>query len=273
VFNYPPPYPSDKYETGPGYEFFTVGGKKMSTSKGQGMGFADSVNYAPAKMLRFLLIRTRPNAVIDFDPYSNDLILLYERYDQAERVYFGKEDLGEKENIRQKRIYELSHVGKIFQRIPPQVSLSQASMLVQIFDDEGIIFESLRNTGQLPEDATKPEIEYVKERLRFAKKWVEEFADEQYKFILQKEIQRDLQLTEQQKQALRILASRLSLEWTEKTLFNEFYRIANDELQMKPPDLFKAAYLVLLNKEKGPKLAPFILALGKEKVAGMFEKI
>src|SRR3989338_5866322 len=289
VFNYPPPYPSDGYETGQGYEFFMVGGKKMSTSKGHGLGFAESVNYAPAKMLRFLLIRTRPNAAIDFDPYTNDLILLYERYDQAERVYFGKEDMGEKENTRQKRIYELSHIGKMPQRIPPQVSLSQASMLVQIFDvstnrkaifehaqkpmvfdNEKMIFESLRNTGQLPEDATKPEIEYVKERLKFAKKWVEEFADEQYKFILQKEINRSLSLSEQQKQALRILASRLKeLKWTEKTLFNEFYRIANDEARIAPPDLFKAAYLVLLNKERGPKLAPFILALGKEKVANM----
>jgi len=275
VFNYPPPYPSNGYETGPGYEFFTVGGKKMSTSKGHGLGFADSINYAPAKMLRFLLIRTRPNAAIDFEPYgSNDLILLYERYDQAERVYFGKEDLGDKENIRQKRIYELSHVGKIPKRIPPQVSLSQASMLVQIFDDEKLIFNSLQETGQLPKDATKSEIDYIKERLKFAKKWVEEFADEQYKFTLQKEVSKDLQLTELQKESLRVLASRLKeLKWTEKTLFNEFYRIANDEIRMNPPDLFKAAYLVLLNKERGPKLAPFILALGKEKVAGMFEKI
>ena len=110
--------------------------------------------------------------------------------------------------------------------------------------------------------------------MKFAKKWVEEFADEQYKFTLQKEIPKDLKLIEQQKQALRILASRLKeLKWTEKTLFNEFYRIANDEVHMNPPDLFKAAYLVLLNKERGPKLAPFILALGKEKIAGMFEGI
>ena len=91
---------------------------------------------------------------------------------------------------------------------------------------------------------------------------------------MQKEIPKDLQLSEQQKQALRILASRLKeFKWTEKTLFNEFYRIAKEELQINPPDLFKAAYLVLLNKERGPKLAPFILALGKEKVAGMFEGV
>src|SRR3989344_5541953 len=125
VFDYPPPYPSNGYHEGPGYEFFTVGGKKMSTSKGRGIGFAESINIAPPKMLRYMLIRTRPNAVIDFEPYgSNDVILLYERYDQAERVYFNKEDLGAKENARHKRIYELSHIGKIPKRMPPQISLS-----------------------------------------------------------------------------------------------------------------------------------------------------
>ncbi len=274
VFDYPPPYPSNGYETGPGYEFFNVGGKKMSTSKGQGLGFADSVNYAPAKMLRFMLIRTRPNAAIDFDPYTNDLILLYERYDQAERVYFGKDDLGEKENSRQRRIYELSHVGKIPKRIPPQVSLSQASILVQIFDDEKLIMNSLRETGQLAEDAVKEEIVYVGERLAFAKRWVKEFADEQYKFIFQHKIPENIELNQHQKKALHLLAEKLRKEkWDEKTLFNEFYRIAKDELKIEPNDLFKAAYKVLLNKERGPKLAPFILALGKEKVAKLFEGV
>ncbi|MBI2558404.1 lysine--tRNA ligase [Candidatus Woesearchaeota archaeon] len=272
VFDYPPPYPSNGYEEGQGYEFFTVGGKKMSTSKGHGLGFAESINYAPAKMLRFMLIRTRPNAAIDFDPYTNDLILLYERYDQAERVYFGKEDLGQKENARQKRIYELSHVGKIPSRIPPQVSLLHASMLVQIFEDENIIFDCLRETGHLPQDADKQELAYVKERLKFAKIWVEEFAEEQYKFKLQKEIPKGLNLNEKQKKALHVLAERLKKKWDEKDLFNEFYNICK-ELDIKNTEFFEAAYRVLLNKEKGPKLAPFILAIGKEKAARMFEGV
>ena len=64
--------------------------------------------------------------------------------------------------------------------MPPQVNLTHAAMLVQIFSDEKSIFESLKKTGHIPKTATKSEIEYVKERLRFAKKWVQEFADEQY---------------------------------------------------------------------------------------------
>tara|TARA_Y100000310_G_C20626030_1_gene785926 strand:- start:5 stop:1693 length:1689 start_codon:yes stop_codon:yes gene_type:complete len=275
VFDYPPPYPSNGYETGPGYEFFMVGGKKMSTSKGQGVGFADSVNYAPAKMLRFLLVRTRPNAAIDFDPYGkNDITLMYDRYDTAEKVYFGKEDLGNKENVRQKRIYELSHVGKLPKRMPPQISLAHGSVLVQIFDDQNSIMESLRESGHIQDKLDKSEVKHVKDRLAFAKKWVEEFADGKYRFEVQEKVADNLDLSKKQKDVLHLVADKLRKgKWDEKTLFNEFYRICTEEVEINPKEFFKAAYLVLLNKESGPKLAPFILTLGKEKVAKKFEKV
>jgi lysyl-tRNA synthetase, class I len=274
VFKYPPPYPSNGYHEGPGYEFFTVGGKKMSTSKGRGMGFAESVNFAPAKMLRYMLVRTRPNAVIDFDPYgTNDLILLYERYDKAERIYFGKEDAGEKENLKQKRIYELSHVGKIPERMPPQIGLNHAATLVQTFDDEDKIIESLKEAGHVTHGADEDELNYVKERLRFARKWVSEYADEQYKFELQHKVAEGINLDEKQKKALHLVAEKLKHgKWTEHTLFNEFYNLCKDEVQLDTKEFFKAAYLVLLNKERGPKLAPFILTI-KDKAVKLFESV
>ena len=267
VLGYPPPYPSNGYHTGPGYEFFTVGGRKMSTSKGTGIGFAESTKYAPAQMLRYLLVRTRPNAVIDFQPYeSNDLILIYERYDRAERVYYGKEDLGEKANQKLKRIYELSHVGKIPKRMPPQVPFTHAAVLIQTFDDEKDIINNLKESGHVRKDANKSELDYVKERLKFAKTWVTEFASDQYKFELQKKLP-NVKLTSNQKKALRILADKLKKgKWDEKTLFTEIYNIAREEVNIEPKELFKAAYLVLLNKERGPKLAPFLLAAKKQAI-------
>ena len=93
VYDFTPPYPSTRKETGDAYEFFTVGGKKMSTSKGTGVGFAEIANHVPPKMLRYLLVRTRPRATIDFDPYdTNKLLLLYDNYDTTERIYFGEEE-------------------------------------------------------------------------------------------------------------------------------------------------------------------------------------
>ncbi|MBN1502142.1 lysine--tRNA ligase [Candidatus Woesearchaeota archaeon] len=274
ILEYPPPYPSSGYRTGQGYEFFTVGGKKMSTSKGMGMGFAESVKYAPAQMLRFLLIKSRPNSVIDFQPYeSNDLILLYERYDYAERVYFGKEKADEKEKMKQKRIYELSHVGKIPKKMPPQVPFTHAAVIAQIFKTDKEIIQNLKSTEHLPEKMSKPELDYVIERIDFARKWVDEFSPENYKFQLQDKLPEGINLSKDQAEALHLVAKRLKeKKWNEKDLFNEFYKICKEELSINPKEFFKAAYLVLLNKERGPKLAPFILTI-KDKAIKLFESV
>ncbi len=276
VFNYSPPYPSEGYKTGKGYEFFNVGGKKMSTSKGMGLGFAESVQYAPAKMLRFLLVRTRPNTVIDFDPYRpHDMILLYERYDDAERVYFGRLDLGGKENLRQKRVYGLSHVGKVPSRMPPQVNLSHCAMLVQTFNEKKLIIDSLKKTGHIQGRLGKEETEHIMERMEFAKKWVEEFAPEEMRFRLHDKIPKEIltKLDMKQKESLKLLIKILkSKDYAEQDLFNEFYEICK-KVEINNIDFFKGAYLTLIGKEKGPRLAGFILAIGKEKVVKLLKEI
>ena len=55
-------------------------------------------------------------------------------------------------------------------------------------------------------------------------------------------------------------------------MFEEFYNVSQ-KVGIKAPEFFKAAYKVLLNRERGPKLAPFVLAYGKEKVAKLLEAV
>jgi lysyl-tRNA synthetase class I len=43
-------------------------------------------------------------------------------------------------------------------------------------------------------------------------------------------------------------------------------------LNIEPKEFFRAAYLVLLNKERGTKLAPFLLAV-KEKAVKLLESV
>jgi len=61
-------------------------------------------------------------------------------------------------------------------------------------------------------------------------------------------------------------------KWTEKTLFEEFYSICT-KVGIKNTEFFKACYNVLLNKDKGPRLAPLMLTLDKDKVVSLFEKV
>jgi lysyl-tRNA synthetase class 1 len=277
VLNYPPPLPSDGYKEGDGYEFFTVGGAKMSTSRGKGFAFKDITEYAPAHMLRYLMVKTRPNAVVDFNPYNdNDLLLLYDRYDKMEDIYFGKTEASEEEKKQQKRIYELSYIGKIPKKCPVHIPLNTASAALQIalFDEDKAI-EILKKQGLIEKKVTKEDLRHIKERLDFAKKWVKEFASEQYKFELNEKLTPEIigKLNGIQKKALKVLKDKLEAkDYDEKTLFEEFYKI-KEESGIEVKDFFKAAYTVLINKEKGPKLAPFILAIGKERVLKILGQI
>ncbi|MBU0536169.1 MAG: lysine--tRNA ligase, partial [Nanoarchaeota archaeon] len=271
---YPPPYPSTRTEIGKGYEFFTVGGKKMSTSKGTGVGFADISKTLSPKMIRYLLIKSRPHTVLDFDPEGrNDLILLYDRYDYTERVYFKKEQVEDKEYNQQKRIYELSHVGDIPKNMPIQIPLAFAATTLQIsLGDEQAAIDILRKMEHLPEEMSGIDEHYVLERLRDAKNWLDKYAPEEVKFAIQDKVDPDLVLDEKQKNALHAVAERIrKKKYKEQELHNEFYEICK-ETDIEVKDFFKAAYMVLLKKERGPKLAGFVLTLG-DRALKLFENV
>ncbi|MFH1316378.1 MAG: lysine--tRNA ligase [Candidatus Woesearchaeota archaeon] len=274
LIKYPSPYPSDGYRTGKGYEFFTIGGAKMSTSKGKGFGFREAAEMIPPKILRFLLVKTRPKTVIDFDPYNtNDLILLFDRYDKAERIYFGVTD-GESESTikNQKRIYELSHVGDIPKKLPLQISLSFAGMVMQtVLNDIDKAIEILKEMGHLPGKTTKKELETVVERLEFSKRWVGEFATDDYKFQLVEKVTSKVD-KEIKKMILELAELLKKKKYEEKTLFEEFYNLCKKH-NIENKEFFKTVYMILINKEKGPRLAPFILTIGQKKVAQLLDQI
>ncbi len=274
IYDFPPPYPSTRTSIGRGYEFFNIGGRKMSTSRGQGIGFVDSTRFAPAKMIRYMLVRTRPKTALDFDPYrDNDIILLYDHYDTTERVYFGKEKAEGHELQNQKRIYGLSHVGKIPRRMPPQISLTHAALISQITKSTNVAINNLKSTGHIPENATEEDLNYVKDRLDFARSWADAFASEQHRITVYETTPPDIKkrLSDTQKKALRYCADLLKKAGTEEQIRDACFAAALKN-GLKPPQFFTAAYLVLFGEERGPRLAPFILAYGREKAAKLFKK-
>ena len=275
VYDFPPPYPSTRTQTGAGYEFFNVGGKKMSTSKGQGVSFADVTEFAPAEMIRYLLVRTRPKATIDFDPNrENDIILLYDWYDRTQRIFFGEEDVSEREKMNQKRIYELSHVGKIGKEMPPNISFTYASMISQIANDDNEALDMLKATGHIGAKAKKDELDYALNRIRFSGVWVEKYATEKYKLEINETVPDNIlkMLSEKQKSALRSFSEGLSKAKNDEDIKNLCFEVA-EKNSIKPQEFFQAAYLSILGKEKGPRLAQFVLAIGPDKIKKLLKGI
>ena len=77
------------------YEFLNIGGRKMSTSKGQGVAAHTIAEVLPPEQLRFLFLRPRPNQVIDFDPEGDTIPRLFDEFDRIAAATAGREVKGE----------------------------------------------------------------------------------------------------------------------------------------------------------------------------------
>lgn len=253
VFNFNPP----SYVI---YEWIGVkGGKQFSSSAGIVITINQALEIYEPEILRFIFAGTRPNTefAISFDA---DVLKIYSDFDKLERIYFGKEEISKEKLPKQKRIYELSSVGKIPEEIPFQPSFRHLSMLVQIY--KGNIKKVLENY----EKDKKTEV-----RAKLAWNWIQKYAPEEFKFTLQ-DISK-VKLNEKEKQALKSLAKKLEKNnYDEEALFQEFYSICK-EFNLNNVDFFNVAYKVLINKEKGPRLASFILAVGKNKIIDIINTI
>lgn len=63
------------------YEFFLVGGKKMSSSKGIGSSAREICDLLPPELVRFLMLRVPPNRPINFDPSGDTIPRLFDAWD------------------------------------------------------------------------------------------------------------------------------------------------------------------------------------------------
>ena len=174
--------------------------------------------------------------------------------------------------MNNKRIYELSHIGEIPKKMPIQVPLIHAAIVVQIGRDEKGAIRLLEETGHVPKNLAGIDRHHVLKRLEDAKVWVENFAPEQYRFQLNEDV-KGVKVSSGQKAVLKEIAKILKEQkLSEKELHDKFYEVSKAR-GIEPKEFFAAAYKVLINKDKGPKLASFILTIGKEKAAEMFENI
>ncbi len=247
------------------YEHIIIDNQKMSASVGNVVYPKDWLEVAPAELLR-LFYNKRLMTTRSFS--WKDLPKLYDEYDKTAKIYLGDIKIeNKKEEMHYKRLFEVSNGADV--KKPVEMSFSHAAVIAQIFPDEKKAVEGLEKTGHYD----KKEHDAIFDRLHKAKIWLKKYAPEDVKFEVQNQAPKDIKLTGKEKEALHIIAGLLKeKEYDEKSLFEEFYNVSN-KLELKPQDFFKAAYKVLLNKERGPKLAPFILALGQEQVAKLIESV
>ena len=131
----------------------------------------------------------------------------------------------------------------------------------------------------------KPEeaIKHVKEKLgkqdkerylailKCAKNWIEKYAPDEYRFELN-EKPPEVELSSGQKLALKELGNEIGKAKSEDDII-ELFKAISKKHNLETKDFFSACYLVLISRERGPRLAPFIMAIGKEKVSRLLKQL
>lgn len=237
VFGKEPPLPL-------AYEFFLYNGKKMSSSKGLGLTARELLEVLPPELARFLMIKTPPSQAIEFNP--DGTLIIPRLYDDYCAAAVSQEDY-------LSRPYKLSQIGK------KQVSTK-------------IRFLVLAQQVQMPNMEEEIKKEGAQEWVSYAKVWIEKYAPESEKFLVQKEIPKQVQnLNHAQKRYLKKVAELIEQNLSAEKMQAEIYETAK-KIEISSQEAFAAIYIAILGKDHGPKAAWLILSLDQNFVKKRFQE-
>jgi len=255
ILGSPPPY-HVRYEL-----FLDKGGKKISKSKSAVDVITPQTwfKYASPTSLNLLMFKritgARSVGVEDIPTYANEL-------DYLEQVYFGIKKLNdEKEVAKLRGLYEYSRFLK-----PPSVPGTHVPYnllvyLVTVAPPENrreYVESKLREYGYL-KNQPLPDFQ---QRLDYAMNWAKDFTQ-----IPETRIA----ITGPQRLAIEDLISVVKSETDERIIQNSIFNIAK-KYSLDPPDFFRLLYTILLGSPKGPRLGPYIKAMGSTNVANALQR-
>lgn len=269
IFGYDPPYMMRG-------DFVTVKGKKISGSKGGVVSIKDWTGIADPELLRFIYIAYHPTTAIELDIGSGKFFLLTDRYDEAESCYYGSQSVTEKMTQQLKRQYELAQTKKLADEKPVRVNYATLSMLLQVIPHktaEGVE-KMLLKMGTLKHPLNVHSRGLFEKRIGYVQNWLERYAPDDVKIRINSAVSQTFALTlkDSEKAALLDLAKALHREWSEAELQTEIYETARKH-NIEPKNFFWLLYQAILGKDAGPKLGPFILAAGKEKIGDLLKQV
>lgn len=261
VFHYEPPYDIP-------YEFFLVGGKKMSSSKGSGSSAQEISTLLPQALLRSLFLFKEPKKVIDFIPDGDTIPVLYDLYDKYATGYFAGVD--DDYSRAFSFAYPLEKKSAITKRFLPRFSLVAFLSQMPHMDFEKEIAEL--QGGPL----TDADREEANERKSYATHWLSLYAPEEYKFQLQEDSVPEAcqHFSALQKAALKELAEYLDAhqELSGQDLHTALHEI-KERTGINPRDFFSAIYESILGKPSGPKAGFLLSVLDKAWLVKRFNQV
>ncbi len=238
------------------HEFFTLGGKKMSTSKGIGVAAHELAEIYPPELVRFVMLRTPPQRHVEFDPAGMTLPRLVDEYDRAADASFtdATSDLAV--------IWAYAQVEPDATPIPFRVRFSIVADWLQIPGIDPLRkAEERKGAPLLP--AERADLE---RRIALARVWLERWAPEEAKFTVQPTLPEAARtLSDAQRTFLARAADAIDGTPEADPLQQRLYAAAREAGlvtgEKVSKDAFAAIYLAFLGRPTGPKAAWLLVTL------------
>ncbi len=253
IFDWAPPSHA-RYEM-----YLDKSGKKISKSAGNVFTPQVWFKYGSPQSLLLLTLKrfvgARSLSVIDIPQYMNEL-------DELEDVYFGKKMVSDKkEKAKLSGLYKYCMLfeppSKAGDHVPYNLLTFLAKMAPECSEAD-FIMEKLQGYGYGKEGLTDD----LKRRIGYALNWSKDFTE-----ITEKTVE----LTEQEKAAVNELIQALQIDATEEEIQGAVFSIARNN-NVKPGKFFRALYRILLGAPQGPRLGPYVLAMGRENVIAALKR-
>jgi len=236
------------------YEWIRLKGQgDMSSSLGNVLSIHRILEVVPPEVLRYMVIRERPQRRITFSP-AVPLLQLVDEVDDAASTR------------RNARALELSTAGGFR---PVGIPFKHLVVVAQVASyDADRTVQILERTGYSGVDR-----DAVADRLVYARSWLEAFAPEDMRFTVATELPAPAGgLGDAQRAFLLALADGLEVGMDGDAVHDLIYGLAGGFAQIKPAKLFEAIYLALLGKARGPRAGWFVSLLGAEFCAARFRE-
>ncbi len=244
------------------YEMFLdKSGRKISKSTGNVFTPQVWFRYGSPQSLLLLMLKrfvgTRTLDVTDIPSYMNEM-------DYLEDLYFGRKTLkDEKELAKLRGLYEycwgLKPPSKPSLHIPYNLLTFLAKMAPK-GKEESFITEKLQNYGYLQKNQKLDD--GLKRLVEYAFNWIRDFEEIK---------ETAMSLTNDEKNAVTELIEILNIEDDAEKIQNAVFNTAK-KYGLQPASFFKTLYAILLGVPQGPRLGPYILAMGKQNVISALER-
>jgi lysyl-tRNA synthetase class 1 len=251
------------------FEWVRLGGRDMGTSKGVVFTPRSWLNISPPELFRYMILRTDPekanNIQTDLIP---DLVDIYESFEQT---FYGLNEVDIEKQELAKVLYPLTEVQPVSDEYVPKLSFKFAVLTSQL---KGILSEDMilercynvlkkqHNLSDIPPKAKA----LIPKRLSRAYNWAREFGSEQDVVEVPEVVPTDVvsTLSDDDRRFLSKFVDILEHDSLDDDGVQASIFSTAKEVGIKPKRAFLVLYRVLISRNSGPRLGPFLNLLGNE---------